>query len=1497
VKHTDHDTKFPSSEADRLAALAAALARTLGFGGSSARSVGVIAVVAFALSAFVPGVALAAVTRLPEPFSPITGSGSGITIGVPGGVAADEASGNLFLNDGTTLTDILGDEGAAPAELVSPFQITGLALTAGTNGVAVDNSAASPNQGTVYIVSGNKVKKFTRNTLTEKYEPAGELTPVAPEGSHFGTAGRGGVAVDAQGDLYVGEWTCQCVVKFDPSGTEVGKYNFSGPSPVVRPTYLAVGGDGSLFIGRAVAGSVFKFASPGSGEFVRPEVTEIIGSGATGLAIDPAREKLYIALGTRVAQYDAATLSEEGSFGEGTLSATAGLAVNSATDRVYVADGTGHSIEVFGPAVPVPGTNVEAATSVNPVAGTLNGTIEPAGVAVTGCVFEYGTSSTALATSTPCVGSIPTDNGSHHVTGAATALDPGTTYFYRLTATNANGTSHSGIESFTTPQPALTEAASDVTPRRATLHGTVLPEGEDVTGCYFEYGLDATYGASVPCEGSTPTDEGSHPVTGKIAGLKPAGVIYHFRLVIERGPIVAHGIDMTLETAGTVTTGTVALTGTDEAVVGGTVDPAGEQLQQCEFEYGETESYGETAPCSQSPASIGDGEDPVAVSAEVDGLTLEREYHYRLSVIDGEGTTIHGGDRSFLTSPPKISSEQTISVGLDNATIEARFKTFGNEIEAYFEYGTTTSYGQVTAAVKLGGEPEQFASEPISGLANGTTYHWRVVVLNPLGDESGPDRTFTTQTPRPLETNCPNQQFRSGTPSASLPDCRAYEKVTPNDKNGVDGVRNGTPAVGTPEGDGLSFMSYATFAGSKSSSFPNAYLAHRGPDGWHVSPASAPTPIRTTAAANSASYEFSSDLSRRLATVIAQPLAEGATPEVTNLFAVDQAGAYSWVNDMPPAVKLPEECPVPSRESACFQLVDLMAFAGASEDFQHVLFEYKGSLPDPETLYRSDFENGSWHVSPVDTLPDGQPAPGGSTAGSGSRTNYSSNGVAVDNRVINAMSADGANVIFQAVSDEGEPNEAGQAGMTQVYDSVGRGPTIKLSAPAPGATPAHPGAGPATFWAASTDGSRVFFTSRAELTTPSNTGPGHEGNDLYEYSFAGGGTLTDLTVDSSGAGARVLGVLNASDDGSTIYFVARGELSPGEGQAGEPNLYVIRNGGAPIFIATLNNEDFGNWEAYGLLNGLPVQEGRPGGTVLQSYVTPDGDNIAFTSRQQLPTSNFPGGYDNLNPRTGTAEPEVYEYSAVTRELVCVSCNPSGAAPVGASMLAGIERPGANQEAGRTQNSASHLVRPVSADGGRVFFNSGDPLVPGIPVSNTVGKVFEFERAGVGGCTNPTGCVNLISSPTPVREAVFLEADESGQNVFFSSGDRLTGSDQDNSLDVYDARVGGGFPEPTVQPPCEAEGCRGPGSSATPVTTNSPTSSFKGPGNGKKKAPPKKCRKGQVKKHKRCVKRKHHKKHHGKHHKSKKSGKAHHKSQKKKGGHQDRRSGADRRAGR
>jgi hypothetical protein len=652
-------------------------------------------------------------------------------------------------------------------------------------------------------------------------------------------------------------------------------------------------------------------------------------------------------------------------------------------------------------------------------------------------------------------------------------------------------------------------------------------------------------------------------------------------------------------------------------------------------------------------------------------------------------------------------------------------------------------------------------------------------------------------------TACPNSALRTG-PSMQLPDCRAFEQVSPLEKGGYAALLAGFPTQATSDGEAISYMSLGAFSGAAGASFPDAYVSRRNKGGWETTNVSPPSPDATPPGGDPITYNFSNDLSQLAIELPLQQLAVGATPEVSNLFQTSTAvGGYTWVNDITPHLLLPQDCPRPEFLSLCWQAVDLIAFAGGSSDYRHILFESTESLatgaPEGrENLYESTFEAGEWHVKPVGILPD-EAAAQGSAAGGGSTVFYATVQPQFDKRVVNAISEDGSHVVFKAAADGGVPDPA-QSGKIEVYDRMDGNETIELSAPAPGASPEFTTPESATFWAASSDGRRVFFTSRAELTTPSYTGATEpEGQDLYEYDLEAK-MLRDLTVDTNlpadeEEGAAVQGVVGASSDGSYVYFVAKGQLVPGMGADHEDNLYVVHNDGPPTFIATLNESDRADWtEATALL---------------EAYVTPDGKRLAFTSVNSLQTANFPSGYDNVNTETSTAEREVYEYSAPTSaeeehgqtgKLVCASCNPSGAPPRAPGVLGGVRRPEPEAQ-GTSQSTPFHQVRAVSDNGERVFFSSRDPLTAAAAKGNAKAKVYEYEQVGEGSCQTETGCIYLLSSPTSPQEAFFLDADSNGDNVFVATVSQLAASDHDQLLDVYDARVYGGLASVPAELPC------------------------------------------------------------------------------------------------
>jgi hypothetical protein len=689
---------------------------------------------------------------------------------------------------------------------------------------------------------------------------------------------------------------------------------------------------------------------------------------------------------------------------------------------------------------------------------------------------------------------------------------------------------------------------------------------------------------------------------------------------------------------------------------------------------------------------------------------------------------------------------------------------------------------------------------------------------------------------------CPNARYRAGA-SEHLPDCRAYEQVSPVQKGGLDAValqplqpaqssacREGAPCT-------IAYMNVgAAFAGAPGNDITNAYLASRGPEGWQTTPLTPPTPQAPANSLAKVSYAFSDDLSQSIVRVPLQQLTEAAPSGVYNLFQRQESGAYSLVTAIAPPDPPEAGC------GRCFETQDVPAFAGASSDFSHVIFEANDALlagapgPGVENLY----EATGGDVRLVGYLPDGKIDMHGATAGGGI------NAVSEHaHELEHAISQSGSDVLF-AVAAEGEP-DLEQAGMTELYDRIDGSSTTEISAPAPGARSGDCetkagvcNAEPARFWAASADGSVIYFTSKAALTKQSYTGAeptsGPEprenpGDDLYRYDLATR-TLTDLTVDADNKaedpnGASVLGVVGASEDGSYVYFVADGNLAAG-GKGVGPKLYVSHEAAdgasAVTFIARLqppNEQEEKNIEA---LRGGELEyhsdiadwTSRP--TESQAYVTPDGRHLAFMSVNPLT------GYDNEDQVTEEPNHEVFEYSAETDQLVCASCDPSGEPPLGSAFL--------GARLGERVSTPFHQPRSLSDDGSRVFFSSPDPLVPGLAGGRV--KVFEYEN----------GAAQLISGAEGGGEAVFLDASASGNDVFLATRERLAPSDLDELADLYDARVDGGLGGPAAAAQCVGGACQEP-FNAPPTFSMPGSESFAGVGNlapPSRPPPPKQTRK-------------------------------------------------------
>jgi hypothetical protein len=202
-----------------------------------------------------------------------------------------------------------------------------------------------------------------------------------------------------------------------------------------------------------------------------------------------------------------------------------------------------------------------------------------------------------------------------------------------------------------------------------------------------------------------------------------------------------------------VTTGVAGEVQYTSAKLEGVVNPEGEALTACEFEYGTSSAYGQSAACTPAPSA---SSSPVAVTAQLSGLAVGATYHYRLVASDAKGTHA-GGDRTFTTvaAVSELQTEAASGVeqhGLgganDVATVHGSLAPDGQDTHYYFEYGETTAYGSTLPAPPGADAGEAFQLEHVqvqlSGLKGATTYHFRLVGTNSLGTTVGADMSFTT---------------------------------------------------------------------------------------------------------------------------------------------------------------------------------------------------------------------------------------------------------------------------------------------------------------------------------------------------------------------------------------------------------------------------------------------------------------------------------------------------------------------------------------------------------------------------------------------------------------------------------------------------------------------------------------------------------------------------------------------------------------------------------
>jgi hypothetical protein len=620
---------------------------------------------------------------------------------------------------------------------------------------------------------------------------------------------------------------------------------------------------------------------------------------------------------------------------------------------------------------------------------------------------------------------------------------------------------------------------------------------------------------------------------------------------------------------------------------------------------------------------------------------------------------------------------------------------------------------------------------------------------------------------------CPNEARRKEQNARYLPDCRAYEMVSPAEKNGSDIVgANNMPHL-SDSGDRASFESFAGFGedhGSGLIGFTQYVTTRHGGEGWGTPFGVTPQPTKDIAqvifgATNVVTFSDSLDK----AFLRAYQLMGSTNPDLPH------SGNF-YVEDTETGALEAATTPVGVDPSTISPFSFLFGYRGVSADLGVVAFEgFANLMPElPFTSKLYAFNHGKLEVAGV--LPDGSLPAGGS---GGATTAVSLN----SERMAHEVSRDGSKVLFRSPVDGSKPE--------QLY--MRRNGTSTAWVSQSEASIPNPEPEGVEYIDTSADG-KVLFGSRTPLT---ESDPGGAGWGLYVYTdspnpeteqnltfiarttgeYANSEAKVSVSADYSGM----------SKDAKRVYFFSESTAAlPQQGT-------YLWDEGTLHFVAPTR---------------VPLSEETSPNSYTNTVARASGDGrkLAFLIRQEL--TEAPVGLD----KNEVPQETMYLYDEASNSLRCVSCLPTGA-PTSSptTILPEVNVLGINV-------LLEMNGRFLSKDGRYVFFSTRDALVPSDV--NGVEDTYEYD--------SQTGEVSLLSSGTDGNGSYFSDASPDGSNVLIVGRTSYLRQDPDDLIDVYDVRVNGGF----VQPPpstgsCVGDECQGVPSAAPSFNT---ASGFTGLGN-------------------------------------------------------------------
>jgi Tol biopolymer transport system component len=684
----------------------------------------------------------------------------------------------------------------------------------------------------------------------------------------------------------------------------------------------------------------------------------------------------------------------------------------------------------------------------------------------------------------------------------------------------------------------------------------------------------------------------------------------------------------------------------------------------CRFEYVTDAQFDADGfqDASQTPCDIdslmGPGERK-AVEAELTDLKSGTEYHLRLTATNAGPDASLEATNSFTTVAVPVTASQTpgasdreagyVLAGLvnpRNSTVSECKFVYGPNSEAdYKKYPFAVDCSQMPASVA---RPVTVEGH-VTGLTPDATYHSRLVVTNGFSTVVTPDQSFVPT--RDAAQNCPNEQLRKENSSLALPECRAYELITPMGKEGF-GAR--FFRVAATNSDAVAYISEAgnlfrsgtnNVFGSGSGSF---YVAVRKATGWETIPdlngasgsiRDAPSLVTTSTAGGS----YSEDL---LTSIWRVHRLDGLPGE--NFYLRNQDGSFT-----------------PIGPNNGYEGVGTFETGAYSADLTHVVRWSGGGVP------------AIWGPGVYETV-------GTKNAGAPRRLDVDNAGAPIStcledggaSAVGDAVSRDGRVVVFTASGGCGGANPPAD----EIWARVGGAASIDVSGTrCARIVPACNAPSPPKFISMSSDGSRVIITTAQQLVDTDTD----DSDDIYACDIPSGSltpsterpnpcaALRRVSVPETGA-AEVEGVEATSADGSTVLFTARGVLAANKDAigrtavGGDHNLYVwhLARGdqeGRISFLGHLASDD---------VSGQAADSPQ---------VTSDGRYVIFSTASQL-----------VNTDTDNAR-DVYRYDVGTAGLLRVSTNTLGV--------------GGNAEGFDARGEG------ISEDGTKVIFQTSEPLSP------------------------------------------------------------------------------------------------------------------------------------------------------------------------------------------